>query len=150
MRFPCSCCGKPHLKYRHYVSDVISVKTNQTVKKKEEEEEGGHLCCVSTPAHAHTCASEQVAPLLRCQDFKQVSSLVIQWRESGRVIYKLHLFSCFVFELLVTGFKMMFAASLLKTESQFIPESTIYKGCTIPYIYLKNRKCLEVFNLDLH
>lgn len=46
-------------KYRHYLSDIISVKTNQTVK----EEEGVCLYFVSALTRVHTCANEQVGLL---------------------------------------------------------------------------------------
>lgn len=79
-------------KYRHYVSDVISVKTNQTVKK--EEEEGAYI--VDPPLLTPVLVNRLLHFLCR-QGFKQVPSLVIQRSESQRVIYKLHLFDLFCF-----------------------------------------------------
>lgn len=65
------------------MSDVISVKTNQTVKKKEEEEEGAYNVDppLLTPVRVN-----RLLHFLHRQGFKQVLTLVIQRRESEQVI----------------------------------------------------------------
>lgn len=55
-------------KYRHYLPDVIWVKTNQTVKKRE----GVHLFCVSALADARNVRMNRLPHFLFCQGFKHL------------------------------------------------------------------------------